>query len=229
MLKSTLLSFSFLYYSLVAISQTCDPNDLYDQIVSDFHSTIARRQDGTLVVWGEMKASDGVGHVLTPQEINSTNYPGLTGKPLKGALGSISMNHSQAILLTTTGLFAWGEPGVVISQSLTSNAVFKKITVAGKSDGLPPNVLPQHVKIMTATYHALAIVTDSGHVWVMGYTTELYGDASTGLNSWHRVRTSAANFPVLSGIVQFRMSSRAAFAVDSSNNWYTWGEECMMA
>ncbi len=224
MLKVALFSISFLFYSSHVLSQTCNPNDLYDQIVSDYHSTIARRQDGSLVVWGERKASDGVGNVLTPKEINSTNYPGLTGIPLKGALGSNTIDNSQAILLTTTGLFAWGKPGLVIGAALTTNSTFQKITVAGKSDGLPPNVLPKHVKIMTATFHSLAIVTDSGHVWVLGTVKELYGDGSaTTSNTWHRVRTSVATFPILKGVVQFRMSINAVFAVDSSNNWYAWG------
>jgi len=222
MLKITLLSFSCLIFSFVSFSQTCNPNDLYDQIVSDYHSTIARRQDGTLVVWGERKASNGVGNVLIPQQINSTNYPGLTGTPLKGALGSRGENNSQAILLTTTGLFAWGTSGVVIGS--VSSATFQKVTVAGKSDGLPPNVLPQQVKIITATFHSLVIVTDSGQVWVIGGTKELYGDGSISTSStWHRVRTSVGSFPILSGVVQLRMSVNAVFAVDSSNNWYTWG------
>ncbi|WP_018344039.1 gliding motility-associated C-terminal domain-containing protein [Cytophaga aurantiaca] len=224
MLKNTLLSFSFFLYSFLSFSQTCDPNDLYDQIISDYHSTIARRQDGSFVVWGEGKASDGVGNVLVPQQINSTNYPGLTGTPLKGALGSNTINNSQAILLTTTGLFAWGTRNIVINQVFTTSTTFQKISVAGKSDGLPPNVLPKDVKIMTATFHSLAIVTDSGHVWVIGATKELYGDGSTaGSNSWHQVRTAVGAFPILAGVVQLRMSINGVFAVDSSNNWYTWG------
>jgi len=211
-------------YGISAFSQTCQPNDPYDQIVSDFHSTIARRQDGTLVIWGEDKASNGLDNVLTPIEINSINYPGLTGIPLKGALGSKFLNASQAIVLTTTGLFVWGKEGIVISNTLTTSPAFQKITVAGKEDGLPPGVFPKNIKVMTATCNALAIVTDSGYVWVLGNSIRLYGDGSaTTTSDWHQVRTSIAPYPLLKNIVHLRVSINAAFAVDSNNVWYTWG------
>ena len=211
-------------YGFSAFSQTCQPNDPYDQIVSDFHSTIARRQDGTLVIWGEDKASNGVDDVLTPIEINSINYPGLTGIALKGALGSKFTDNSQAILLTTTGLFAWGREGTSIPNALTTSPSFQKITVAGKTDGLPPGIFPKNVKIMTATFNALSIVTDSGCVWVLGNSTRLYGDGSTATtNDWHQVRTGIAPYNFLKNIVHLRISTNAAFAVDSNNVWYTWG------
>lgn len=229
MVKHLFLNAVILFCSLSIYAQTCEPNDPYDQIVSDFHSTIARRQDGSLVVWGEKKASDGFGNVLTPQVINSTNYPGLTGVPLRGALGSNEMEGgnqqgSQAILLTSTGLFAWGKSGIVIPNLLTTNRTFQKITVAGKADGLPPGVKPSNVKIMTATYFSLAIVTDSGYVWILGNAPELYGNGSTfPTNSWHQVRLAIAPYPFLKSVAHLRISANAVFAVDSSNVWYTWG------
>ena len=56
MIKQLVVSVLLLVFSFSSFSQTCQPNDPYDQIVSDFHSTIARRQDGSLVIWGEGKA-----------------------------------------------------------------------------------------------------------------------------------------------------------------------------
>ena len=229
MIKNLFLNVIILFCSFSVFAQTCRPNDPYDQIVSDFHSTIARRQDGSLVVWGEKKASDGFSNVLTPQVINSTNYPGLTGVPLRGALGSNKMENnnqegSQAILLTSTGLFAWGKSGIVIPNLLTTNRTFQKITVAGKADGLPPGVEPSNVKIMTATFGSLAIVTDSGYVWILGNVPELYGNGSISpTNSWHQVRLAIAPYPLLKSVIHLRMSANAVFAVDSSNVWYTWG------
>lgn len=234
MVKHLFLNVVVFFCSFSVFAQTCQPNDPYDQIVSDFHSTIARRQDGSLVVWGEGKASDGASHVLTPQVINSTNYPGLTGIPLKGALGSNGKKGnpregSQAILLTSTGLFAWGDRGFVIPSMLTTNTVFQKITVAGKADGLPPGIKPENVKIMTATCGSLAIVTDSGYVWILGSVYLLFGDGSSAAPtfpspiSWRQVRTAEAPYPFLKAVAQLRISTNAVFAVDSNNVWYTWG------
>lgn|GEM_PF-3204925 len=214
-------------YGFSAFSQTCQPNDPYDQIVTDFHSTVARRQDGTLVIWGEKKASNGIDDVLAPQVINSTNYPGLTGKPIRAALGSNNggpPGFSQGVLLTTTGLFAWGDEGIVILNSLTTSSTFQKLTVGGKADGLPLGVSPTDVKIMTATYQSLAIVTKTGEVWLIGSSQGMYGDGTTAVtNTWHQVQSADSPNLVLKGIVQFRMSPLTCFAVDSNNVFYTWG------
>lgn len=212
-------------YVISCFSQTCQPNDPYDQIVSDFHSTIARRQDGSLVVWGERKANNGFDDVLSPQEINSVNYPSLTGIPIRATLGSDYANNSQAILLTSTGLFAWGRRGVVIPPALTSSSSFQKITVDGKVDGLPVDVSPADVKMMTATCQSLAIVTNVGEVWILGNIPNMYGDGSrVATDTWHQVQSVTAPYTALKGIVHFRMSTIVCFAVDSNNVFYTWGK-----
>lgn len=230
MIKNFLIHVFILMYGFSAFSQTCQPNDPYDQIVSDFHSTVARRQDGTLVIWGEKKASNGIDHVLKPQVINSTNYPGLTGRPIRASLGSRNGSFpglTQAILLTTTGLFAWGDIGTVIDDKLTTSSTFQKISVGGKADGLPEGVSPLDVKIMTATYRSLAIVTTKGNVWILGVSYQMYGDGSTSgivkTDIWHLVQSSSDPNTELKGIVQFRMSTLMCFAVDSNNVMYTWG------
>lgn len=228
MIKYFLINTLMFMYVFPAFSQTCQPNELYDQIVSDFHSTVARRQDGTLVIWGEKKASNGVDHVLTPHEINSTNYPGLTGIPIRASLGSINgadNGQTQAILLTTTGLFAWGDEGAVISNSITTSKVFQKITVQTKADGLPAGLTPMDVKIMTASHRSLAIVTKAGEVWMLGPNPLMYGDrTSVATSTWHQVKTSVSPYPALTAVVQLRISYGMAFAVDSNNVWYTWGD-----
>lgn len=226
MIKFFLITSMFYMYVISCFSQTCQPNDPYDQIVSDFHSTIARRQDGSLVVWGERKANNGFDDVLSPQEINSVNYPSLTGKPIIGTLGSNGESATQAILLTSTGLFAWGNRGAVIGLSLTTSSSFQKITVDGKLDGLPVDVSPSDVNMMTATYQSLAIVTNVGEVWILGSNPNMYGDGSTGVtDTWHQVQSATAPYSTLKEIVQFRMSGSVCFAVDSNNDFYTWGNK----
>ena len=224
MIKYFLIGIVIFMYGFSACSQTCQPNDPYDQIVSDFHSTIARRQDGSLVVWGEKKANNGINDVLTPQEINSTNYPNLTGIPIRGTLGSNNgeiVGSTQAILLTTTGLFVWGDRGAVIGTSLTTSSSFQKITVDGKVDGLPLGVSPKDVKMMTATFRSLAILTYTGEVWVLGRNLNMYGDGSTvATDTWHQVQSATAPNSILKGVVHFRMSLLTCFAVDSNNVFF---------
>jgi len=105
----------------------CDPNSLYDNIISGYHQSIAKKSDGTFSVWGNLMGSNGTTNILSPQTINSTNYPGLTGTPLKSAVaGGASSSASQAILLTTDGLYAWGGEGNVLDNTLTTSSAFAK-------------------------------------------------------------------------------------------------------
>lgn len=138
----------------------------YDNFVSSYHSTIVRNSEGDLVVWGERSAANGTGSRTSPTIINTTSFPGLTGVPLKGALGS-NGGAVEHVILTTTGLFSWGTNGQVISTSLKGANAFGKISVSGKADGLPPGVTPDQVKMMFGTYKTLAIVTCSGEGWVL--------------------------------------------------------------
>lgn len=70
-------------------------------------------------------ANNGVDHLLSPTEINNTNFPNLTGTILKAHLGSDFVTIGQGIVLTTTGLFAWSDLGAILHTSLTSSAVFQ--------------------------------------------------------------------------------------------------------
>src|SRR5690606_2262501 len=111
----------------------------------------------------------------------------------------------------------------VIPNSLTTSRIFQKITVANKSDGLPPGVQPMDIKIMTATLRTLGIVTKTGEVWMIGGSIFMYGDGSSFTNShWHQVQSATVPYLPLTKISQFRISTSMAFAVDSNNIMYTW-------
>ena len=124
----------------------------YDNFCSSYHSTVVRTANGTYKTWGEGLANDGIANVLAPIEINSTNYPALTGQILKAHLASIRSGTAQGIVLTTTGLFAWGVEGTTIHQNLTTSNTFQKITVGGNAQGLPTGVAPTDVKMIFTTY-----------------------------------------------------------------------------
>lgn len=207
----------------VSYAQYCQPNEPYDQIVSDFHSTAAKKQDGKWVVWGENKASDGISNVTTPQEINSTNYPGLTGDVLKVALGSDGGLRTQMIILSTTGLYVLGTPNTVITGEIINVNAFTKLTFSGDY-GLPTGVNPTDIKTLTATGGSLGILTKSGSIWML--TMEPIMSGSIAIPSYSRTKWSLVhdfNQNPLSNILHFRISKNCCFAVDSNNEYYYWG------
>ncbi len=61
----------------------------YDNFVSAFHTSVARETTGHLKIWGARSKYDGSGNLLTPTAINSINFPGLTGTPLKVTWGVV--------------------------------------------------------------------------------------------------------------------------------------------
>ncbi|RYD98941.1 MAG: hypothetical protein EOP54_05885 [Sphingobacteriales bacterium] len=215
---------------------TSNPNTIeYDNMVSTFHSTLMRdATTGKLMVWGERMANDGAVNLLVPTEMNGTNYPNLTGNVLKFTGGSHSMNVVQSAVLTTTGLFAWGQEGVLIANNLTSNTTFQKISVgtfgvnggATKTDGLPDGVTPADVKMLFGTYNTLALTTCSGEAWVLSLENNLYGDNATSSAAndmlWHRVHTNATT--TLDNVVAVRGTGwRTLMALTATGEVYTWG------
>ena len=103
----------------------------YDNFVSSFHSTVVR-SSGSFKIWGEYVAADGVNSLLAPTEINATNFPGLTGNILKANLGSDFTPTVQGIVLTTTGLFAWGTEGGGYSSQFNHFYCISKNYCSGK-------------------------------------------------------------------------------------------------
>jgi alpha-tubulin suppressor-like RCC1 family protein len=209
-----------------AFLNSSSPNTLeYDNVASGYHSTNARRYDGTWLVWGENMAAVKNTNVLSPQVINAVNYPGLTGTVLKCTQGGSGV--AQAIVLTTTGLFSWGQDNSILSTTIASANVFQKITVNAKSDGLPATVSPSQVKMMFGTYETLAIVTCSGDGWVLTQTQGNQGDgAASNKIIWHHVLTAAAT--PLAGIVAIRGCQNTMMALTTTGAVYTWGANAFL-
>ncbi|MFM1947279.1 MAG: hypothetical protein RL207_1562, partial [Bacteroidota bacterium] len=207
----------------------------YDNFISSFHTTIVRTAQGSYKVWGETSANNGTTELLSPTLLNSANYPALTGTILKAHLGSNSVDGIgtgvQGIVLTTTGLFAWGSEGVVIHNNLTTSTTFQKLTIGGNSQGLPAGVTPLDVKMLFVTEMTIALTTCSGNVYVL---TQISANAGKGLTGnisaanatqWHLVTLSTAGNPTLSNVIAVRGSRETLFALTSSGTLYTWGDE----
>lgn len=230
----------------------CDPTVQYDQIVSCYHSTVARQPDGSFRIWGTDANASGGADLLSPATIDATNYSTaqgaittLTGTPLLVGRGSKATNGSQSALLTTTGLWTWGRVGIVFDATLTpsanSLAAFQKLTINGKADGLPPGVSPSDVKMMFVTPGVLALLvnnaTNNGTVWVLPSVTStvtgaaaqidaVSGQAGATANTttWYQVKTAAAGNPALTGVVAVRgAAAPVLLAQTATGQLYTWG------
>lgn len=204
------------------------PNTLeYDNVVSLFHSTFARQADGRVLVWGEKIGSNGSG-VLSPQEINAANYPGLSGEILKFAAGSDINNSSQHFVLTTSGLYFWGTD----HWGIGSGTAFQKLTIGGQTTGLPAGVTPADVKMLFGTNRMLGLVTCSGSAYTLvaatdAATASAYGNGSAYSSAnnavWHQVKTNATTN--LNNVVAVRGNGRMNFmALTSTGEVYTWGQ-----
>lgn len=211
------------------------PNTIeYDNMVSVFHSSMVKEADRKIKVWGQAIAYNGTGqtnNILVPQELNSTNYPGLTGDILKFAGGSAT-NDQQFAVLTTTGLFIWGgATGTLVSTTIKPTNTFGAVAVgtfgeAGtKADGLPFGVTPQEVKMMFGTQNTLAIVTCTGAAYILSTTGNKNGDGSAqnAANGavWHRIKINATTN--LQNVVTIRGSINTMMALTSDGELYTWG------
>ncbi|MBD2752970.1 hypothetical protein [Spirosoma validum] len=214
------LVLSMLLFSIRSVSaQSCTTDDPYDHLISSYHTTIAKRTDGTFAIWGERAAPNGNDHKLVATVISPANGYTYSGTILKATTGSGGNGPTQHFILTTNNqIYVWGEEGVVVNSSLTSSEAIAPFA-------LPTGVVATDVKIMTATFGALAILTNSGNVYVMGAKGTLYGDGTSSSNTaWHHVTTTATGNPFLTGVTQLRISPRGTLAITSDNNWYTWGD-----
>ncbi|MEI8058718.1 MAG: hypothetical protein WCG67_01070, partial [Ferruginibacter sp.] len=227
--------------SLQLVAQ-CNVNDKYDKIISGYHSSIALKDNGTYAVWGSFMQKTGAADQLVPQDINSTNYTGLTGTVLKAALGgNKGSGNDQGILLTTDGLWAWGGEGNVLLNSLTASAVFARITspTGATALGLPAGVNPLDVQSLFATYQTLILLTKiapgvgGGQVWILTQTSgAVEGNNGTagnaGTSQWKKVMKGTNAADSLTNVVSARgqvadATYNALIAQTTSGAVYTWG------
>jgi alpha-tubulin suppressor-like RCC1 family protein len=221
-----------------AYTRSTTPNTIeYDNMISTFHATMVKESNGVVKIWGQ-----GTGYTSTigttgpniapPQAITSATYPGLTGTILRMASASNSTAHQFAVL-TTTGLFIWGNTNVLVNTTVKTNNVFGSVAVgtsgiAGvKADGLPVGVVPSDVKMMFGSRGTLAIVTCTGDAWVLSIIGSKNGDgtsdsAATG-SVWHRVLKSATATDFLTNVVAIRGNQNALFALTNDGKLFTWG------
>ena len=216
---------------VITASPGCDPSNLYDKIISGYHQSVALKSDGSYVAWGQDMAASGTTNALSPISLTVSNYSGLTGTPLKSTIGGQgSSGNEQFILLTTTGLFAWGTEDKVLENTLTSSAAFARITSPSNSEttGLPLGVSPLDVKMMVASYQTLAILTNNGNVWVLNQlSSNIQGDGGTlSLTTWRQVKKNVSTFLTNVASIRLQVSTateNALMALTNDGEVYVWG------
>ena len=217
------------------VTAQCNVNDPYDKLISGYHASVAIKSTGEYSIWGANMAPSGLTGQLTPLEINSTNYAGISGTIYKAGIGGTNTGASidQAAVLTSTGLFAWGAVGSLFNPSLTTSQGVAQITPPTGSSpiGLPMGLEPQDVKMLFAVYRTLVLLSKSGDVYVLGYLSGAIDgngavQGTTGMNSWQRVKLNATTY--LTDVKNVRGQSASAnynafVAETNDGKMYTWG------
>ncbi|SEJ74340.1 Por secretion system C-terminal sorting domain-containing protein [Dyadobacter sp. SG02] len=223
-------------YSNFGYASTTAATLEYDNYVSAWHSSGVRDIDGTFKVWGELSQASGAGAHMIPTAVNATNYPGLTGTPLKLGVGSSSRNNVQFVMLTDDNkLWVWGRAGAVVDASLTTN-IDNVIVETGQaavsvtpfqqlSLGLPSGVTASNVKMMYVGLRNIVITTcNEGNVYVLAQNSWLSGPGGSN-TTWAKVQKDAtAGGGDLSGIVATRgAGGNSLIALDNSGGLWVWG------
>lgn len=220
-------------YSNFGYASTVASTLEYDNYVSGWHSSAVRDIDGSFKVWGEMSKADGAGAHLIPTEVNTTNYPGLTGSPLKMGIGTGSRNNVQYALLTSDDkLWVWGRAGTVVDAALTTN-VNNVIVETGQpavnvtpfqqlSIGLPAGVTAANVKMMFVTSGSIVITTcGDGRVYTLSQSSWVRGVNGGNSLSWNVVQKESGGD--LTDIVAARGSRSGIIALDNSGGLWVYG------
>jgi len=205
-------------------AQNCPPlpftNDS-EILIEGYHSTMVRTETGYFI-WGDKSLPDGT-TTGDPQEITPANGYNYSGTPLLGTLGDDAQGgaNPQNFILTTGGIYVWGQEAAVVDNSLTTSPAFQLLTASAPSGnpvtGMPLGIDPTDIQYMSASKGVIAMLTNTGDVYVMGDDDfEIYGDGSTALDTdWHQ--------STISNIVNIKVTEKAIFAMDSSGQYFTWG------
>ncbi len=195
----------------------------YDSIISNFHATLIWGADSAIYGWGENMSPKNGENILLPTKITPENGFNYEGTPLKMAAGSRGIHSGQYALLTTKGVYVWGEKGNLVSKSIKKDSRFSAVTVDGQKNGLPASVQPEDIKMFFGTYLTLAIVTNDGEAWLLSGIGRKGGNGinKNRPNQW--VRVCVAPEKALKKVVAIRGTPFTLMALTASGEIYTWG------
>ena len=202
----------------------------YDNMGAAFHASYIKEPNGQWKVWGANMLNSN-GNSLSPTSLNVANYPALTGTIYKLAIGSGTFGSNsggqQLLVLTSTGLFVSGDGGSVISPAITTSGTLHRITVNGKTDGLPLNILPGDVKMLFASTATVIITTCAGEVYVLSQNGPVRGNpASVNGLQWSKVMQNSST--PLTNVIVSRGCTDSGYALKADGTLWTWGNSTFL-
>ncbi|HTN17724.1 MAG TPA: Ig-like domain-containing protein [Chitinophagaceae bacterium] len=219
-MKKTLLFTTLMAAGAAVFAQCPDLSTARKPMASSFHSSVIIDYNKVVRCWGDGASPTSAGtHLYSPVTVS-----GYTGTPLSVAAGSVDADASHQLYLHTSDtLYGWGYSNRTINATTAGNVTLTRIP-------LPGGVRTSDVSFIEASTGGLAIITNSGEVYVRkGNTTSgtgrIYGDGSTALDAttiWHQVLTGPG--VPLTGVTRLSFSARALMALTSSNTVYVWGD-----
>lgn len=189
----------------------------YGLIQSLFHMSMVRTKSG-FSIFGEFTHPSGTGNILFPTEMTPANGFNYDGDIIAGTVGG-GGNRVSCFVLSTAGLYTWGEKSQVPIAWITNGRAFQSIP-------LPEGINPRDVKVISATAASretgsLVLLTKWGDVYVLAsgnqHSASVYGDGSTAIDdAWHKV--------LLGQVVSVKLfGSGIGMALTLNGELFTWG------
>lgn len=217
-------------------SGTCYPGT-GNRFTGSWHSNLYIGNNNganVLLGWGQnmLLYTTGAGTDITvPTTISAANY---TGIPLevKSCSSGGGSGLSVMVLRTSTNLYVFGTAANITAITTMASFGGTAITTANSNitAKLPAGVLVTDISQVDISRKAFAIVTKTGHVYVLTTLVNLQGDKTAANTAvWHHVTLTDGVTP-LTGVTKFSLSGSGAFAlVEATNKIYYWGAPANVA
>ncbi|MFA6151805.1 MAG: T9SS type A sorting domain-containing protein [Chitinophagaceae bacterium] len=200
-----------------------------DIFASSSHGTLVINGQPSVTFWGEASSSAEAGvDVALPKVLYE--YSGVPkGVAASGISEGTATQATQMWLQTSDGIWGWGYSGNTIQINRAGIVPMTKIS-------LPDTVTAGGVNFIRSSRGGLALVTNTGNVWVLAGNTSacsgrIYGIGTSTLDAagstvWHRV-TDASSVP-LTNVIDMSFAGTAAIAITSGGQAYVWGDQTFL-
>ena len=195
-------------------------NDIF---ASSVHASLVMNGTPSVTYWGEASSSAEPG-INVPAPKTLYEYNGSPkGVAASGVAVSPSAQATQMWLLTSAGIWGWGYSANTILSNRSGVSPIAELP-------LPSGVTASQISFIRSSRGGIALVTNSGNVWVRAGAASacsplIYGDGSgaldaAGSTTWHQVQTAPAT--PLTGVVELSFAGNAAIAITNTQA-YIWG------
>jgi hypothetical protein len=228
-------------HNLLSPTATCYPGTI-SRFTGSYHSNLYIGNTlGTnvLLAWGQVMldyTGTGVGNITTPTVVAPASYASSIPLEVRSASSGGAAGLSSFALRTNTKLYVFGTAANI--TAITTYAGFGGAALTTPASDvtakLPAGVLVTDIAQMAMSQTAFAIVTTSGHVWVLTKVLNMQGDnaAAATPTVWHHVVLPGGVTgvgPYLTGVTKISVSSSGILAVTGANKLHYWGAAANVA